>query len=122
LHLFLSIDPSGVQATAALQTGFESLDGGLQKQQEARNKIITELYQTEMDYCSCLELCVATFYDEVSSPWSAYDKETLFGSIKSVVTLSRQLISRLEVDVIQKPFAEQNVGKFCLNNYFLCHQ
>lgn len=110
------IDPSGEQVPAALQASVESVDGGFQKQQDARNKIITELYQTEMDYCSCLELCVATFYDEVNSPWSAGDKETLFGSIKSVVTLSHQLINRLEVDVIQKPFLEQNVGKFYISN------
>jgi RhoGEF domain len=105
----VNIDPTGLQATTA--PGDELDNGSFQKQQEARNKIITELYQTEVDYCSCLELCVATFLDAASSPWSADDKDTLFGTINSVVSLSRKLMTRLEVGVIQKPYLEQSVGK-----------
>lgn len=104
------IDQADTNIATSSPVNEESNENGLQKNQVARDSIISELYQTEVDYCTCLELCVATFHGPGSSPLPSEDRETLFGNINSVVNLSRLLINRLKADVMQKPSAEQIVG------------
>jgi len=84
---------------------------------ETRDKVISELYSTEVDYCACLELCLKTFFAAPSPPSSALsaeDMETLFGHVEDVMTLSQRLIDRLNTDAVGKPFDEQIVGKCCV--------
>ena len=91
-----------------------------EKHRDTREKVISELYSTEADYCACLDLCFNTFFASPSprvSALSADDMDTLFGQVEDVKTLSRQLIDRLKTDVVGKPFAQQIVGeciRFCV--------
>ena len=85
-----------------------------EKCRETREKVISELYSTETDYCACLELCLNTFFASPSSRASALsadDMETLFGHVEDVVNLSQSLIGRLRDDAVGKPFDLQIVGK-----------
>ena len=85
-----------------------------EKSRETREKVISELYSTEADYCTCLELCLTMF---IASPLpeasglSAEDMETLFGHVEDVMSLSRRLIDQLKTEAVGKPFDEQVVGK-----------
>ena len=85
-----------------------------EKSRQTREKVISELYSTEADYCACLELCLATFFADAVPPASALsaeDAETLFGQVDDVVRLSKTLIDRLKADAVGKPFDEQIVGE-----------
>ena len=87
-----------------------------EKCRETREKVISELYSTETDYCACLELCLKTFFASPSpqaSALSAEDMETLFGHVEDVMTLSRRLIDQLGTEAIGRPFDQQVVGEFC---------
>jgi len=94
-----------------------------EKQRETREKVISELYSTETEYCACLELCLRTFFAaplQQGSALSPEDMETLFGHIEDVMTLSQKLIDQLKTDAVGLPFDEQIVGECLLSSGHPC--
>jgi len=108
--LCVAVDVSPVQSSVSKEQLAE-------KCCETREKVISELYSTEADYCACLELCLRTFFanpsSRSSSALSAEDMETLFGHVEDVVNLSHRLIEQLKTEAVGKPFDHQVVGEFC---------
>lgn len=77
---------------------------------EKRQRVITELVQTESDYVNCLVLCLKTFSSRAQFCPPALDLEMLFGNADEVVELSQRLLGLIEQNVETKPFEMQCVG------------
>lgn len=74
--------------------------------------MITELIQTEKDYCHALQVCVRTFEhsDREADRCGGVDIEKLFGHMKSVIGVSRQLIKLLDNYAHNRAHIDQRVG------------
>ncbi|KAJ7357603.1 hypothetical protein OS493_024416 [Desmophyllum pertusum] len=72
---------------------------------EQRQRVLTELINTEKDYCNDLELCVKTL------PLKDLDCEGLFGNIESILETSKKLLNSLENAVRDKEGKDQELGK-----------
>jgi len=110
--MYIILYETGDAAAVQLSVSKEQL---AEKCRETREKVISELYSTETDYCACLELCLRTFNpsSRTSSALSAEDMETLFGHVEDVINLSQRLIEQLKTEAVGKPFDQQVVGEYC---------
>jgi hypothetical protein len=83
------------------------------RRRETRENVVLELITTETDYCSCLQLCIDTFYTShrtASHLLLPDEMEMLFSKLNDVIYISQKLTKRLEADVKLKPFSDQIVG------------
>lgn len=79
---------------------------------EQRQRVVTELINTEKDYCNDLELCVNYFLRELQySQVKDLDCEGLFGNIESVLKTSQKLLTSLENAVDNTKGNDQELGK-----------
>lgn len=79
---------------------------------EQRQRVVTELINTEKDYCNDLELCVNYFLRELQySQVKDLDCEGLFGNIESVLKTSQKLLASLENAVDNTKGNDQELGK-----------
>ncbi|XP_078366924.1 dynamin-binding protein-like isoform X2 [Oculina patagonica] len=79
---------------------------------EQRQRVLTELINTEKDYCNDLELCVKHFLLELQDAQvKDLDCEGLFGNIESVLETSQKLLKSLEDAVQDKEGKDQELGK-----------
>lgn len=79
---------------------------------EQRQRVVTELVNTERDYCNDLELCVKYFLIELQPlQVKDLDCEGLFGNIESVLETAKKLLKSLEKAMENKEGKDQELGK-----------
>ncbi|KAH9392866.1 hypothetical protein TYRP_005956 [Tyrophagus putrescentiae] len=104
---------------------------GTSVQSLASNKrqcVITELIQTERDYCHAMNVCLNVFRGKsAEAERCGVDTEKLFGTMKTVVDVSKSLLKLLDNYANNRPFVDQRVGicfldlKFELRDAFVSY-
>ncbi|KAL3194439.1 hypothetical protein MRX96_046068 [Rhipicephalus microplus] len=87
------------------------------KLRDHRQCVLTELLQTERDYIRALQVCCDVYLNDVSrSRMQSLDIDavTLFGNIDEVISVSSQLLSALEKELV-KPECSQLIGTCFVN-------
>ncbi|XP_065287952.1 dynamin-binding protein-like isoform X2 [Dermacentor albipictus] len=87
------------------------------KLRDHRQCVLTELLQTERDYIKALQVCCDVYLNDVSrSRMQSLDIDavTLFGNIDEVISVSSQLLSALEKELV-KPECSQLIGTCFVN-------
>lgn len=87
------------------------------KLRDHRQCVLTELLQTERDYIKALQVCCDVYLNDVSrSRMQSLDIDavTLFGNIDEVISVSSQLLSSLEKELV-KPECSQLIGTCFVN-------
>ena len=76
-----------------------------------RQCVITELIQTERDYCHAMGVCLNVFRNHSGEAQRCnVDIEKLFGTMKTVVDVSKSLIKLLDNYANNRPHFDQRVG------------
>lgn len=79
---------------------------------EQRRKVVTEIVNTERDYCNDLELCVKHCLAELQSAQvKDLDCDGLFGNIESVLETSKKLLKSIEEAIENNEEKDQELGK-----------
>lgn len=73
--------------------------------------MITELIQTEKDYCHAMQVTVRVFEKrDQEAERIQFNIEKVFSDMKSVIHASRQLLKLLDNYAFNRPYEDQKVG------------
>lgn len=76
-----------------------------------RQCVITELIQTEKDYCHAMNVCVRAFErNEDQADRVGFNIEKMFGHLKQVISVSRHLLKLFDNYAHNRAYADQRVG------------
>lgn len=76
-----------------------------------RQCVITELIQTEKDYCHAMSVCVRAFErHEEQAERVGFNVEKMFANLKQVISVSRHLLKLFDNYAYNRAYADQRVG------------
>ncbi|KAL1469202.1 hypothetical protein MTO96_004916 [Rhipicephalus appendiculatus] len=113
----LSSQPASTSQSGTASDSAAKDEEKRRKLRDHRQCVLTELLQTERDYIKALQVCCDVYLNDVSrSRMQSLDIDavTLFGNIDEVISISSQLLSALEKELV-KPECSQLIGACFVN-------
>ncbi|XP_015783985.1 dynamin-binding protein [Tetranychus urticae] len=106
---------SGAEAVTKTGGDDDRTEARRKKMMEQRSCIVTEMLQSERDYCQDLRVCVKTFLHDATVKNQLIEKgvvlESLFCNFEEIITVSEKLTRSLEESTLCRKPENQMIGK-----------